>query len=105
MCPYQIASMALQTLLDNLQFNLPVGRMAYKIGKGFENQARWDKAMEEMHPHKKDLLALDDRSKAMKLKQFYDYEEERFTLWILSVKQDLVRGCWKRYELRLVYGR
>ena len=81
MCPYQIASLALQTFLDNLQFNLPVGRMAYKIGKAFENQARWDKALDTMHPSKLDLLAMDDRSKAMKLKQFYDYEEERFTLW------------------------
>jgi len=102
MCPYQIASMALQTLLDNLQFNLPVGRMAYKIGKAFENQARWDKAMELMHPHKKDLLALDDRSKAMKLKQFYDYEEERFTLWDTKCKAGL--GAWLLEEIRIETG-
>ena len=98
MCPYQIASIALQTLLDHLHFNLPVGRMAYKIGKAFENQARWDKAMEEMHPHKKDLLAFDDRSKAMKLKQFYDYEEERFTLWDSRCKAGL--GAWLLETIR-----
>ena len=56
MCPYQVASSALQTFLDNLQQNLPVSRLAYKIGKAFENQARWEKALETMHPNKLDLL-------------------------------------------------
>ena len=102
MCPYQIASLALQTFLDNLQFNLPVGRMAYKIGKSFENQARWDKALDTMHPSKLDLLAMDDRSKAMKLKQFYDYEEERFTLWDSKCKAGL--GAWLLEEIRIETG-
>ena len=102
MCPYQIASLALQTFLDNLQFNLPVGRMAYKIGKAFENQARWDKALDTMHPSKLDLLAMDDRSKAMKLKQFYDYEEERFTLWDSKCKAGL--GAWLLEEIRIETG-
>ena len=102
MCPYQIASLALQTFLDNLQFNLPVGRMAYKIGKSFENQARWDKALYTMHPNKLDLLAMDDRSKAMKLKQFYDYEEERFTLWDSKCKAGL--GAWLLEEIRIETG-
>ena len=102
MCPYQIASLALQTFLDNLQFNLPVGRMAYKIGKSFENQARWDKALDTMHPNKLDLLAMDDRSKAMKLKQFYDYEEERFTLWDSKCKAGL--GAWLLEEIRIETG-
>ena len=102
MCPYQIASLALQTFLDNLQFNLPVGRMAYKIGKAFENQARWDKALDTMHPSKLDLLAMDDRSKAMKLKQFYDYEDERFTLWDSKCKAGL--GAWLLEEIRIETG-
>ena len=102
MCPYQVASSALQTFLDNLQQNLPVSRMAYKIGKAFENQARWEKALETMHPNKLDLLALDDRSKAMKLKQFYDYEEDRFTLWDSKCKTAL--GAWLLEEIRIETG-
>ncbi len=102
MCPYQVSALALQTFLDHLHYNLPIGRMAYKIGKAFENQARWDKALDTMHPNKLDLLALDDRSKAMKLKQFYDYEEERFTLWDSKCKTAL--GAWLLEEIRIETG-
>jgi len=102
MCPYQVAASALQTFLDHLHYNLPVGKMAYRIGKAFENQARWDKALETMHPSKLDLLALDDRSKAMKLKQFYQYEEERFTLWDRKCKTAL--GAWLLEEIRIETG-
>ncbi len=58
--------------------------------------------MELRHPHKKDLLALDDRSKAMKLKQFYNYEEERFTLWDTKCKAGL--GAWLLEEIRIETG-
>lgn len=104
MCPYETAIIALRTFLDHLDRNLSVSGMAFRIGKAFENEARWKQATETFHPNKLDLLKLDDRSKAMKLKQFYLYEkmEERFTLWDARHKTSL--GAWLLEEIRLHTG-
>lgn len=104
MCPYEIAVIALRTLLNNLDRNHTISGMSFRIGKAFENEARWQQALETFNPNQLDLLKLDDRSKAMKLKQFYDYESvsERFTLW--EHKHKTALGAWILEEIRLHTG-
>ena len=81
MCPYEIAVIALRTFLNNLDNHLAIGKMGYRIGKAFENEARWKYALENLSLNKQDLLAIPDRKKQSKIKQFYKYEDVRFELW------------------------
>jgi len=104
LCPYEIAVIGMRTFLNNLDRALSISAMSFRIGKAFENEARWQQALETFHPNKIDLLKLDDRSKAMKLKQFYDYEnmEQRFQLW--EHKHKTALGAWVLEEIRIHTG-
>ncbi len=102
MCPYEIAVIALRTFLNNLDNNLAIGKMGYRIGKAFENEARWKYALENLSHNKQDLLAIPDRKKQSKIKQFYKYEDVRFELWHHKAKVGL--GLWLLEEIRQQTG-
>jgi len=102
MCPYEIAVIALRTFLNNLDNHLAIGKMGHRIGKAFENEARWKYALENLSHNKQDLLAIPDRKRQSKIKQFYKYEDTRFELWDHRNKVSL--GCWLLEEIRCCTG-
>ncbi len=98
LCPYQIAVIGMRTFLNNLDNHLAIGKMGHRIGKAFENEARWKYALENLSLNKQDLLAIPDRKKQSKIKQFYKYEDVRFELWHHKAKVGL--GLWLLEEIR-----
>ena len=102
MCPFEIAVIALRTFLNNLDNHLAIGKMGHRIGKAFENEARWKYALENLSHNKRDLLEINDRSKQSKITQFYKYEDVRFELWHHKAKTAL--GLWLLEEIRCCTG-